>query len=157
MSVLKFNEWQDLNGDKVYTAAELNAIGTWTTYTPTFTGMTVGNGTLLFSYTQINKLVHVVGRFYLGSTSSIASTPIMSLPVTRYTSDLEVLGTGYLGDTGTATYMSYPLSITNSTVILFAADHTVGTTVLEGAVTATNPFTWTTGDRISVTLTYRAA
>lgn len=132
-------------------------IGTWTSYTPTFTGLTVGNGTLSFSYTQINKLVHVVGRFSLGSTSSVATTPIMSLPVTRYTSELEVLGTGYLGDTGTATYMTFPLSVTNNTVILFAADHTVGTTVREGAVTSSNPFEWTTGDRISVNLTYRAA
>lgn len=133
------------------------AVGEWTAYTPTFTGLTVGNGTLSFSYTQINKLVHVVGSFNLGSTSSIATTPIMSLPVIRYTSGLEVLGTGFLGDTGTGTYMLFPLSVTNNTVILFDADHTVGTTVIEGGVGPTDPFFWTTGDRINVNLTYRAA
>jgi hypothetical protein len=132
-------------------------IGTWTTYTPTFTGLTVGNATLGFSYTQINKVVHVVGVMYIGSTTTISSTPIMSLPVNRYSGDLEVLGTGYLGDLGTGTYMMFPLSSTVNGVILFGANHTVGSFVIEGGISATAPFTWTTNDRISVNLTYRAA
>lgn len=147
----------DFSSGDVLTAADLNAIGTWTTYTPSFSGLTVGNATLTFSYTQINKLVHVVGRMYLGSTSSVTSTPIMSLPVSRYTSDLECIGTGYLGDTGTGTYMMFPISTTSTTTYLFEANHTVGTAIIEGVVNATTPFTWTTGDRISVNFTYRAA
>jgi len=157
MSTLKFSSWQDLNGDTIYDAGTLGAIGTWTSYTPTFTGLTVGNATLSFSYTQIGKIVHVIGRMYLGSTTSIASTPIMSLPVTRYTSDLEVLGTGYLGDTGTATYMMFPLSVANNTVIMFEANHTVSSAVVEGVINSSIPFSWATGDRIGVNLTYRAA
>lgn len=142
---------------QVLTAAELNAIGTYTAYTPTFTGLTVGNATLGFSYTQINKMVHVVGVMYFGSTTSISSTPTMSLPVNRYSSDLETLGTGYFGDTGTGTYMMFPLSQSVNGVILFGADHTVGSVVIEGGIGATTPFNWTTNDRISVNLTYRAA
>jgi len=147
----------EFSAGDVLTAADLNAIGTWTAYTPTFTNLTVGNATLGFSYTKINEIVHVVGVMYFGSTTSISSTPTMSLPVNRYSSDLEVLGTGYFGDTGTGTYMMFPLSVTNNGVILFGANHTVGSVVIEGGTTATTPFTWTTGDRIGVNLTYRAA
>ena len=150
----------DVNGD-INATGDVRiggtAIGEWTSYTPTFTGLTVGNANLQFSYTQINKIVHVVGVMYFGSTTSIASTPVMSLPVNRYSSDLEVLGTGYLGDTGTATYMMFPLSQANNTVILFEANHTVGSAVVEGVVSSSVPFTWAANDRISVNLTYRAA
>jgi len=137
--------------------AGAGTIGEWTSYTPTFTGLTVGNGNLQFGYTQINKIVHVVGVMYFGSTTSIASTPVMSLPVNRYSSALEALGTGYLGDTGTGTYMMFPLSQTTNGVILFGANHTVGSFIIEGGINATSPFTWTANDRISVNLTYRAA
>jgi hypothetical protein len=77
MSVLKFNEWQDLNGDKVYTAAELNAIGTWTTYTPTVTNWT---GTFpKAEYSQINDIVFWRLAFQSNSTST--GTVAISLPV----------------------------------------------------------------------------
>jgi hypothetical protein len=133
-------------------------IGTWTTYTPTWTNLTVGNGTVAFAYTQINKLVHVNGRFTLGSTSSVGNNPIFTLPVARHTSALELLGTGFLADTGTGTYLAMPFgSITTTSCYLFRADHTVGSTVIEGGITATSPMTWTTNDEIYVNLTYRAA
>lgn len=143
---------------QVLTAAELNAIGTWTTYTPTWTNVTVGNGTVAFAYTQINKLVHVNGRFTLGSTSSVGSNPIFTLPVTRHTTVTELLGTGVLGDSGTGIYMAMPLgTVTNTACYLYRADHTVGSTVIEGGISATSPMTWTTNDFIYVNLTYRAA
>lgn len=133
-------------------------IGTWTTYTPTWTNLTVGNGTVAFAYTQINKLVHVNGRFILGSTSSVGSNPIFTLPVARHTSAIELLGTGTLGDNGTGSYMAMPLgTVTDTACYLYRADHTVGSTVLEGAINATSPMTWTTNDFIYVNLTYRAA
>jgi hypothetical protein len=143
---------------QVLTAAELNAIGTWTTYTPTWTHATVGNGTVAFAYTQINKLVHVNGRFTLGSTSSVGNNPIFTLPVARHDTTLELIGTGVLGDAGTAAYMAMPFgAVDNTACYLYRADHTVGSTVLEGGITATSPMTWTTNDFIYVNLTYRAA
>lgn len=146
----------DFSSGDVLTAADLNAIGTYASYTPTFTNLTVGNASLNFTYCKIGKFVHVVGVMYFGSTTSISATPYMSLPVTRHTTDLEVIGTGYLGDTGTATYMTFPLATTNTTVLLFRAQSS-GATVVEGLASSTSPFTWTTGDRINVNLSYRAA
>jgi hypothetical protein len=54
--------------------------------------------------------------------------------------------------------MAMPFGVVHNTACyLFRADHTVGSTVIEGGITATSPMTWTTNDFIYVNLTYRAA
>ena len=141
---------------QVLTAAQLNGIGSYTAYTPTFTNVTTGNGTSTFVYTRVQNFVHVIGRFVLGSTSSISGTPIITLPVNRNTTDVEVIGTGALGDNGVATYMLFPVSNANNTVILFSAD-SAGNDVRESGLSATDPFTWGTNDFMQVNLYYRAA
>ena len=128
--------------------------GAYQSYTPTWTSLTVGNGTQAFSYTQVNKMVHVFGRITFGSTTSISSTPLFTLPVNRADANLAVLGTATLGDSGTGTYAGYPLSTAANNCYMFRIDHTVGATVLEGAVTATSPFTWVTNDFIQINLMY---
>jgi len=148
----------DFTSGDVLTAADLNAIGTWTAFTPTWGGLTVGNGVQGFTYSQINKIVFVTGSFIFGSTTSVSSTPFFDLPVARHTTATEIIGTAILRDLGTAAYLSIPLAeSTNTRCFLFRADHTVGSTVLEGVVGATTPFTWTTNDYIQINLTYRAA
>jgi hypothetical protein len=131
--------------------------GAWQSYTPTWTNLTVGNGTQEFKYTQINKFVHVFGRITFGSTTSISTVPRMTLPVSRPNGQLSILGTAILGDTGTGTYAGYPLSDAAGSVLIFRMDHTVGSTVLEGNPSATSPFTWVSGDFINVNLMYEAA
>ena len=62
---------------QVLTAAELNAIGTWTTYTPTVTNWT---GTFSKAeYSQINEIVF--WRLAFESNSTSTGTPSISLPV----------------------------------------------------------------------------
>lgn len=139
------------------TAAELNAIGTYTAYTPTWTNLTVGNATQTFAYAQLNDMVHVFGRITLGSTSVVGTNPTMTLPVNRDSAYLAVIGTGTLQDVGTGTYLMYPLSNAAGSVIIFRADHTVGSTVIEGSVAANSPFVWTTGDVMQVNFWYRSA
>jgi len=141
---------------QVLTAAQLNGIGEYTAYTPTFTNLTTGNGTSTFAYTRVQNFVHVIGRFVFGSTSSISGTPIITLPVNRNTTDVEVIGTGALGDSGLATFMLFPVSNANNTVILFAAAQPAAT-VREAGLSAVNPFTWGTNDFIQINLYYRAA
>jgi len=131
--------------------------GVWTSYTPTWTALTVGNGTQAFKYTVVNKLVHVFGRITFGSTTSVSSTPTMSLPIARADAQLSSLGTGILGDAGTGSYSLLPLSNATTGVLIFREDHTVGSSTLEGAIGASSPFTWTTNDFIQVNLTYESA
>ena len=44
------------SGD-VLTAANLNAIGDWTAWTPTWTNLTIGNGTVTAVYAEVNEIV----------------------------------------------------------------------------------------------------
>jgi hypothetical protein len=150
-----------VDGSAVTTSHDymLANIGTYTAYTPVWTNFTPGNGIPNFFYTVINKFVHLQGTFELGSTSSVSGTPVMSLPVSypAFNVGLSAMGTGFLGDTGIGTYMAQILFNSTTTIAIFRADHTVGSTIIEGGVTSTSPFTWGSGDRINVNLTYRAA
>jgi hypothetical protein len=56
------------------------AAGSWTTFTPTYTDITVGNGTVTSRYSKSGNLVTVYFRFVLGSTSSTGVNPIVTLP-----------------------------------------------------------------------------
>lgn len=60
------------------------ALAAWQTWTPTWTGITPGNGVNTQAlYVQIGKMVYVRGVFTGGTTSSgTGVTPILSLPVT---------------------------------------------------------------------------
>jgi len=81
-----------VNGE-VDTAAFLNAelrdamIGiqaAYSTYTPTWTGITVGNGTQAARYMQVGKNVHAYGRLTFGSTTTVTAVAHPSLPVAQY-------------------------------------------------------------------------
>ena len=138
-------------------ASSLNGIGEYTAYTPTWSGLTVGNGTNTFAYAQVNKFVHVFGTFEFGSTSAItASGPSMTLPLARIAMSIPTMGTGNYADSGVATYLAYPISVATNTVQFFAPNAS-GTYITETGISATVPFTWGTGDRIMVNLFYRAA
>ena len=56
---------------------------TWTTYTPSNTGITVGNGTQTARYVKVGKTVFVSYRFVLGSTSSVSGAVYVGLPSTN--------------------------------------------------------------------------
>ncbi len=56
---------------------------TWTTYTPSNSGITVGNGTQTARYVKIDKTVFVSYRFVLGSTSSVSGAVYVGLPSTN--------------------------------------------------------------------------
>jgi hypothetical protein len=57
-----------------------SAGGTWTNFTPTYTDITVGNGTVVARYSKNANLVTVYFRFTLGSTSSTGAFPVVTLP-----------------------------------------------------------------------------
>lgn len=134
-----------------------HSFGTWTSYTPTITGgFTLGNGSIDFRYTTINKLVTVHGTILLGSTSAMpGGVPVVSLPVVQAQIVNQCLGFGQINDSGTATYPAWPLSFASGTVGIFTPIVT-GSYIREQGFAATTPFTWTAGDSIQITLTYRA-
>lgn len=140
-------------------SAWLNVDTKFTTFTPTWTNLTVGNGTQVGQYVQIGKFVYVEGQITLGSTSSVSTNPTLTYPITIAS------GSGsrpdpipfftYYGDTGTAAY--YGISQAGGTGLILYGMNVAGTYPTLVSVTATAPFTWTTNDVISYSFTYEAA
>lgn len=132
----------------------------WTSYVPTFTNFTIGNGTVVASYTQIGKTVLARGFVTLGTTSAMAVQPIMSLPVASstsvYVADRSPLGTSSLNDTGTAEYESTVKWKTSTTAALWALN-AAGTYATNANINSTAPFTWTSSDTFSWSIFYETA
>jgi hypothetical protein len=133
--------------------------GVWRTWTPTYTDLTLGNGTVVAEYTRAEGLI--VARFDLtfGTTTTVDGTdPRISMPVTAaagYAAE-DHIGPAGLLDFGTQRYPGQVRAWDTAefNVIIFGAGGTYATT---GEVSATVPFTWTTNDRLTFTATYEAA
>lgn len=139
---------------QVLTAAELNAIGTWTAFTPSWENLTVGNGTQDFYYAQINDVLHIVGRLTFGSTTAITGGFIrFASPVGNL--NAEWIGQTILRDEGTASRAGICVTSGNNVIIQYFS--VSGTFVNIANVNATAPHTWATTDHIRVSLTARLA
>jgi hypothetical protein len=127
---------------------------TYSTWTPTLTNLTVGNGTAIWSYAQSGKVVFIDISFTLGSTSSVGDVRI-SLPVeAKYNFGSFLVN--YL-DAGT-TYFAGAAVIENDgtsfiSTKVFKTDSTYATLA---SLSSTVPMTWTTNDRISIQGSYEA-
>lgn len=151
------NPFPFASGD-VLTAADMNSIGaTETDWTPTFSnGLTIGNGTVLGRYMRVNDLVVAEATITLGSTSTITTFVRMDAPVTAALSYALASGTtGFVADISTGVYWKIggrPYSGDET----YLYGHTVsGSAVYLNSTIA--PITFVSGDRIHLTMTYRAA
>lgn len=121
------------------------------TYTPTYQGFTLGNGTLNSAvYVKVGNIVYCAGRLTWGSTSAATSGELgVSVPIAVATSSSHGGGSGQMIDSGTGTYIVaayFPPYTFNA--IRFSD----GTGI--DAATATNPFTWTTNDSLTWSIVY---
>lgn len=135
-----------------YRDALKGASEAWTTYTHGWTG-TIGNGTIVAKYMRVNKLVTYRIQVTWGSTTTHpASTQVFNVPVAAhadYTSSMH-MGNGLGLDTsGSATNNLTADYVTSTTILLLTSTNTV--------VTNAVPWTWATGDKLSVTGTYETA
>ncbi len=150
------NPFPFVAGD-ILTAAELNGIGEAAiTFTPTFTGYTRGNGTSIAYYLRVNKLVYIYVKETLGSTSSVTSSPAMTLPITAVRAEAIAMGRSRLDDTGTEIYWGTTTPNSTTSVNLYA-DKASGTYVSFQTISSTIPFTWVTTDAFTLAFVYEAA
>lgn len=133
-------------------------LSAWQSWTPTWTNFTVGNGTVDAKYIQIGKTVHARLRAVMGSTSSMGSDPVFTLPVTPHTAYVqpETVGHGFLLDSGTSLYHVL-VTFDGSYRGLMYAVVTSGAYGTYGSITASVPFVWGTNDGFGLNLTYEAA
>lgn len=127
------------SNDQVLTADSSTATGlkwatapgptyTWTTYTPSNTGITVGNGTQTARYVKVGKTVFVSYRFVLGSTSSVSGAVYVGLPSTN--SSYSVC-TVQVTDSGSGNYVAQG-----------AADPSSGSVLIRPVKTSATYGTW---------------
>jgi len=127
----------------------------WLAYTPVLggTGWAVGNGTLTGRSIKIGHTVHFQVSFILGATSTAGSvSPTFTLPYPQIVLQPYALAKCDLLDAGFTTY-SGAVGWTTTTIIAYS----IGVGGVVTAVTTTAPFTWGTGDRISVSGTYETS
>ena len=135
-------------------------LGTYTAYTPTWAGLTVGDGTQVSTYCRVNNFVHYQGVLTFGSTTSITSSgALLSLPITA--------GSNFATSTitfGTITYRDasggFIVSGTatpSSGVLLLRAENASSTYSQPQFINSTLPFTWAVSDQILWNLYYQAA
>jgi hypothetical protein len=129
--------------------------GAWTSWTPTFTNVTLGNGTTTAKFKQINKTVIGYVLFKLGSTSAITGEIKTTFPVTPTT--ILSGAVHYLGmilDDSVGYIMSFPV-VESSNINVYAALAS-GTYVTRASTSSTVPMTWTTNDAFYVSFVYEA-
>jgi hypothetical protein len=133
-------------------------LGAWTAFTPTFTGLTVGNGTLVnCRYAQIGKTIVASLGLTWGSTTSITSVVDFALPVTaKALTGNPNLGLARYADSGAGQYNGVAVYISSTTARL-QRSFISGSEVLSGELAAVSPFTWTTNDQMNCIITYEAA
>jgi hypothetical protein len=137
-------------------ATGLKYTGGWTTWTPTFTNFTLGNGTLTARYQKIGKTVNYYLEVTLGSTSSVTGAIIFTYPITPVSARQGGQGNATMGDSGVQGYIG-AIGGWSATQGFLVALSTSGSYAGEAQTSATVPFTWTTNDFFFLSGTFEVA
>lgn len=132
----------------------------WQSWTPTWTNLTVGNGTVTARYIQIGKTVFYRVFLLWGNTTSISGSVEFSLPVTAASypsnsSSFAVIGEARLEDNGTAAFFGI-VDLFSSTTGRVLATNTASTYAGVTGLSSTVPMTWTTNDVLQAEGCYEA-
>lgn len=133
----------------------------WSSWVPTWTGLTLGNGVVVAKYQRVGKLIVARLNIIFGTTTSVSGSIIFSLPVNRaaFAGSLGLTPIGHcrLFDTSApATLEGVIISTTVGTALVGVHDSS-GTYLVGVGTGTTTPFTWATGDEISLQIAYEAA
>jgi hypothetical protein len=133
------------------------SLGTFTSFTPSWSGLTIGNGTTTGAYTTIGDYVYGYANLTFGSTTSVTGNLQLSFPVGFSAPDEHPLGFVRCVDTGTATYTGFGVAVSSTSTIYLLISLTNGTYTSDTNINATVPFTWTNTDILRVNFHYRKA
>lgn len=126
----------------------------WQSWTPTWTNLTPGNGVNSSKYTQIGKTVFFTVDFVLGTTSSVGTGPIFSLPLTSAAITIGFpVAWGRILDSGTGYFNPTAELASTTTAVLKYWD----TNNAAAGITASAPMVWTNPDSIWVMGWFQAA
>lgn len=138
----------------------VNAPGYWIDYSPSWTNLSVGNGTVTARYTQIGKTIHFHVELVWGGTTSITGTPRATLPVVtsaNYKQFTSIIGHAGYFDTSSGAVTVGLLWWYDNDEMWFDVQNAASTYTGGTNVSSTVPWTWATGDRMAVSGSYEAA
>lgn len=138
--------------DALLDSVDAQGTGDWSAYTPTLTGVTLGNGTISGSKTQHGKVVHFESLIVLGSTSVVTGAITITLPANCIPGSAgQMMGHSVAFDASAGQFYPGTNLVASATAIGLYS----GSPLVPYQVTV--PFTWATGDQIFVRGTYKAA
>jgi len=134
-------------------AAAASSSITFTTWTPTLTNITVGNGTQVARYGTSGKFVIAQYKLTFGSTTSFGGNIKITLPVAPAYGAFTAFG--FTQDVGVASYYLVGETDATTTVSLntLKADQTY---LKDTGINSTTPFTYATNDLINIIFTYES-
>ena len=140
-------------------ASDLNAIGESESWTPTFTNLTVGNGSLTAQAVRVNDLYVANFRLAFGSTTSMGTDPRVQLPLAAATTSryLSVGSIFHFFDASTGIeYQGYGRIYDSDQVrIRYSRQSTASAAgIFANSLQSTLPFTWTTSDELYGVIVY---
>lgn len=132
----------------------------WVAYTPTFTGLSVGNGTITAKSIKIGRFVRVRVHLIFGSTSTMTGPVTISLPNTAVaypgTAGTTNVGRCRSFENGGNAYEGPVLMTSTTTVRVGVFDSSVNRLVSLDLGT-NEPFTWGNLDELTADFSYESA
>jgi hypothetical protein len=137
------------------TATGLKYEGAITSWTPTFTNLTIGNGSIIAEYQRVGNLVFCFIQFTLGSTSAITGDVYFNLPIGT-TRRGNFTGNSYYVDAGTDTAGGSIETFGGNGYFRLTAANATWTNI-GWDLSATRPWTWAVNDSARAYFWYEVA
>lgn len=132
----------------------------WQSWTPTITNLTIGNGTTTAKYTRIGRTISFRIAVVFGTTTSMGTNPIFTLPVTSVTyagvAQEVPIGIARVLDSGITSFMGLVVWI-NTTTMSPQLQVATGTYTQNTGITSIIPMTWGTADELHLFGQYEVA
>lgn len=129
--------------------------GAWATWVPSWTNVTVGDGTQVARYHVVGETTDFSLQLTFGSTTAITGTPTLAPPVAAFANASNLpIGQLFLFDTSTGTSNQGQIWLNSSEQISFNRNITATganpvQVVSSNNIAAAQPWTWAVGDQIA--------
>ena len=132
-------------------------IGSYTTFTPSWVNLTLGNALNTARYIRIGKFIHLTARLVFGTTTVMTGNPLrFNLPINaNTTSNNPPAGSIFIADTGVTSYQGFGIIGGGDNLICYISN-AAGTYLVPAAITATAPMTWGNTDELILSISYES-
>lgn len=130
--------------------------GSRSTWSPTLTNLTIGNGSQIARYRQVDKEVTFYWQLTFGSTTAFTGNVTITLPANPAAGvNGWAVPAVCLDSSAGVNYGGFSYNTTSSTMAFRVPPTTAGNSWV--AINATQPFSWATGDTLTISGSYEAA